>query len=235
MGVDERLLAPQRRRFPDLIVPPWISARPGESLPQYARQWAAAQSFPRPFALGGISFGGMVALEAAHVLRPSAVLLLASARSSAAVYPHLRRLERWTRGVPDTWLEPLRRPLAALVARRNRLVPRHTRLLLRYAVEADIPFLRWAVRAIMEWPAADNSRGLPCPVYQIHGDRDPLLRLDRRTTDHVIPGGRHLINLTHSEAVNAWLAERLGNVRAPEDSGAFQPRPARPTAPRRQQ
>ena len=43
------------------------------------------------------------------------------------------------------------------------------------------------------------------PICHIHGDRDRLIPLHRVRPDHVVPGAGHLLNLTHGEAVNAFL------------------------------
>ena len=46
-------------------------------------------------------------------------------------------------------------------------------------------------------------------VHHIHGDRDRMMPLRRVRPDHVVRGGGHLINLTHADEVNAYMAEKI--------------------------
>jgi predicted esterase len=71
MGADERLFAPQREAFPQLVVPKWIEPVPGESLAEYARRFAEYVDPGVECYVGGASFGGFVALEVARHLTAS--------------------------------------------------------------------------------------------------------------------------------------------------------------------
>src|ERR1043165_10147598 len=82
MGADERLLAPQRAEFPDLVVPRWIPALRGESLADYARRLASSLGPAQDRWIGGVSLGGMVALEMAPILRPRGVVLRSEEHTS---------------------------------------------------------------------------------------------------------------------------------------------------------
>src|SRR5207248_9237015 len=72
LGVDETLFAPQRSLPARIEVVPWVSVDGSGSLSDYARRLAAtiAPAADGPLYLGGVSFGAMLALEAASVLRP---------------------------------------------------------------------------------------------------------------------------------------------------------------------
>lgn len=66
-----------------------------------------------------------------------------------------------------------------------------------------LPFVRWACRAIIEWPGVAE---VPMPVRHIHGDRDRIIPLHRVNADRVVAGAGHLLTLTHPDAVNDFLA-----------------------------
>jgi pimeloyl-ACP methyl ester carboxylesterase len=66
--------------------------------------------------------------------------------------------------------------------------------------------VRWACRAVVTWPGVDLPRA---PVHHIHGDQDPIMPVHRVTPDRIVRGGGHLINLTHSDEVNAYLQEKI--------------------------
>jgi pimeloyl-ACP methyl ester carboxylesterase len=83
MAADERLFEPQRRAFPNLIVPPWIEPEPCEPLAAYARRMAARLNSSDLLLIGGVSFGGIVALEMADHLGLAECVLISSIRSPA--------------------------------------------------------------------------------------------------------------------------------------------------------
>src|SRR4051812_29633276 len=80
MGADARLFAPQREAFPQLIVPTWIKPERGETLAAYTGRFARQIDPGVECFVGGASFGGFVAIEAARHLRAKACFLIGSAR-----------------------------------------------------------------------------------------------------------------------------------------------------------
>lgn len=209
MGTDARLFEPQRAALPNLTVPDWIEPRHGESLAEYARRWAATIRCEPPFFLGGVSFGGMVALEAARHLRPAGVFLIASCRSGRAVTRRFLALQWAGRMLPTAVVARLRGPVAGYVARWERLEPAHRHLLRELATDAPITFLRLAVSAVRRWSFEPDPASLGIPVHQIHGQDDRIIPLVPGQACHVVPGGGHLINLTHAEDVNRFILARL--------------------------
>src|SRR4051812_39299068 len=74
LGADGRLFDPQQRGLPEVRVeaPPWIEPLSiDETIESYSRRMAANVAPPQPgerLFLGGVSFGAIVALEAARHL-----------------------------------------------------------------------------------------------------------------------------------------------------------------------
>jgi pimeloyl-ACP methyl ester carboxylesterase len=66
--------------------------------------------------------------------------------------------------------------------------------------------LRRFARLILRWKAPASY---PCPIHQIHGSADMVIPLNRVRPEEVVPGGGHLINMTHSREVNAFVARWL--------------------------
>lgn len=152
LGADLRLLAPQRRAFLDLIVPEWLEPKPRESLARYAERMARSLDLHVPFCLGGVSFGGMVALEMARWMSPRKVLLIASCRDPSGIPPIDRLLGRL--------VAPM--PLALWKAAQDVMVPilvsalgprsRSDRAFALSRLRDTAPgFLQWGARAIAEW------------------------------------------------------------------------------------
>ena len=76
------------------------------------------------------------------------------------------------------------------------------------AILSDVTpaFVRWGIEAITNW---EGNLALPMPVHHIHGSDDELIPAKSVQADHVIPGGGHLVNVTHASEVNAFISEHL--------------------------
>ena len=212
MGADERVFAPQKAAFPHLFVPPWAPPVAGESLPSYAARLAAKIDPGRPFYIGGASFGGMVAVEAArrlpHVL---GCILIGSVRSPRELPARVRALRpaaRVASRVPMGWLPPVAR---SAVPAFDRWSSPAACGMARQVADADPAFLRWACAAVLTWEAPAEPP--PFPVHQIHGDRDVILPWRRTKPDVLVPGGGHVLTLSHPRGVNEFLRARVGSPR----------------------
>lgn len=202
LGADWRLLEPQQRAFGNVVVPPWISPRRQETLPEYAARLAQTIPCSRPLLLGGVSLGGMVAYEMARHLRPDVIVLIASCRSCQCVRTVFRRLGVISPYVPawaiqgSKWFSRVGTAvIIGATAQQKRLCAAMFR-------DADSHFMRWAIGAILDWNPAPLE-GIP--LLQIHGEKDRMIPAAKVQADEVIPGGGHFINLTEAERVNRFL------------------------------
>lgn len=213
MGADERLLALQRRQFPNLIVPPWLEAHRNETLAHYGERMAdmVRERYPltSPLVLGGVSFGGMVAQEMALHLKPSRLVLIATCRSRLGVPAHWRMGARLITFTPRRLLKSFTvlAPFGLKIMGGD-IPGEHLAMLTDMFDQVDPALVQWSCRAILHWNGVD-PQALHCPVVQIHGDADPLIPLRKVNSDIVIPGGKHLINVVHADAVNDVLQAQL--------------------------
>jgi pimeloyl-ACP methyl ester carboxylesterase len=199
----------QREVAADLLVPAWLSPEPRESLAHYAERLAASvrQVERGPVIVGGLSLGGMLAFEMSRHLDARAVVLMASCRSPAAVCGPLHLAERLGRVLPSmvvSWslgLAPL------VVGRGGGIRPGDRKLLGEMVSQVPVPLLRWGARAIMEWPGVER---IEVPVHHIHGDHDWVIPLRCVKPTVVVPGGSHVLNLSHPREVNRLLREVVG-------------------------
>lgn len=228
LGADARLLSPQKAEFQDALeTPDWLPPEPGEPLERYARRFAqhlrAGANDDRPVFLGGVSFGGILAMHMAEALEPEAVLLIASCRSSDDVPLRFELAQKLGSAIPDAAAPKLLPLLAIGFALRDGLDWDHLGLLRQMARDADPAVLQWGGHAVADWDFHDAD-DLPCPVHRIHGRHDWVIpwRDDDRAE---AVAGRHLINLTLDRTVNDFIRGAV------EQHGAqLPPRPVRPPA-----
>lgn len=226
LGADARLFGPQREAFGDqLLTPewpsmddspePWSVAEIGRCL---AEQLARDGSLDgAAFVLGGISFGGQVALEAARVLAAegrmvSAVVLIASCRSHRAIPGSFKVFQKLGRYVPG----PIARfliggPLASIFIASHRLTGENADAIRSMARGLDRPRLLRFARACARWTFDPDAftRDTGVPIMQIHGENDRVIPLRPGDPDRVIERGPHLIHMTHSDEVNGYLRSVL--------------------------
>jgi pimeloyl-ACP methyl ester carboxylesterase len=212
MGADERIFRFQREQFDNLRLSPWIAPQSGDDLPRYAQRMAEhVNPDGRPCFVGGVSLGGMIAIEMARHLNCRGCFLIASVRSprelpwrARVMKPAALLLPPGSGGVP-----PVAAKLALAVA--GRFLGPVPKSLLRQLADADRHFLRWASMALLRWKPHQDS--LAIPVRQIHGDRDHVLPHSLTAPDRLVPGGGHLLPMTHAEQVNAFLREGMDELR----------------------
>ncbi|MCA9173934.1 MAG: alpha/beta hydrolase [Planctomycetales bacterium] len=211
LGADESVFAPQRLAFPELLVPAWRVPDRGESFIDYCGAYAEQLRREGPCIVGGASFGGMVAQQVASLVPTRAVVLI----GSACLPNELPRTVRWSRPLRPAIQPVLMKLLQGAAACGGRVLGRwlspHVAGVVRQFCRSNPAVLSWSLRQLMVWrPPAP----LDCPVYRIHGERDRVIRLRCRLTPpgRVVPGGGHVISLTHAREVNDFLREVLADV-----------------------
>jgi len=208
LGTDERLLQPQRTLPVDIVVPRWLDPLDErETLAGYAKRLAETLDTSRPFYLGGISFGGFVALEVARHVKPRRVFLLSSCTSRHGI-PHAYRL------AGDMLLpylvNALLTPIMRLPSTVRSFGPSHlvtgNKLVKEMVRDCTPELFRWSVAALLRW---DGHRDPIAPVVHIKGDRDIVLPHHLCRPTHLVRGAGHLMNLTHASQVNEIIARYL--------------------------
>lgn len=217
LGARGFMFAPQRAAFPQLEVVEWIGHERGETLAGYAERLAGTITGAGPVVLGGISFGGHVALEMVQHLRGrmevKGVVLIAASRSPWGIRPSLRALAWAAPYAPARLLHPVRVPLINggrwLLGPLNR---EGKEVVAELARRVDTEFALWSYGAMARWPGVDVEK-LGVPVWEVHGSRDRVIPVRRVVPDRVVEGGGHLVNVTHAAEVNAFVGEVVAGAR----------------------
>lgn len=185
----------------------WITPLKNEGLRAYAQRLARQIESDKPFALVGLSMGGMLATEIAKTLNPSVTILLSSVPLNAQL-PGIFKLAykiRLHKLVPVSLLKSLS------VLKRDFIPdsPEDKVLLKQIIKDSDSQFIRWAIQAILQW----KNEELPPNYWHIHGSKDELLPLKNTQPTHIIQGGNHLMIMSKAEELNAILAQILQKYR----------------------
>lgn len=204
LGADDAMFAPQAFLFPQLLVPKWFEPLANESLDAYAKRMVhEIGTIDATTWIGGASFGGIMALHMAAHIPVRGVILLGSVRSpdQLPLYIRAARLVRWaTPLIPVRLLQLTLLPLFMRIA--GKRWPRLYGLAWQLS-RANPRVIRWSIRRILEWRRAPT---VTCPIHHIHGQRDMVLPARHTTPDCLVPGGGHIVSLTHPKEVNEFLA-----------------------------
>jgi pimeloyl-ACP methyl ester carboxylesterase len=215
LGVDARVYEPQRVLPVNLEVAEWIEPESlDEPLSHYADRMAE-QIGPRPDVyIGGISLGAMVAMEAATRLQARGVVVIGGCTSHHQVSPLFRTILRAGAMLPLSAIRLSLRLAPLALKLFEKLDPAPRRLMTQMLREHSTRQIRWNCRAILKWECCGARPTMP--VYWIHGELDEVIPHEGVRAQHVVPGGRHLISLTHAEEVNRFILKSVYQCIAPE-------------------
>ncbi|MFM2145872.1 MAG: hypothetical protein RL732_708 [Bacteroidota bacterium] len=204
-------LGADRRAFRNIKLPQgfeavyldWFSPYQEETLEAYAKRMSAGIDQRQPFALIGLSMGGMVAVEISKISKPAILILISSIPRSSC----LPAIYRWAgamgmhRCIPINWLK------SGMLLKRFFMVESlpDREQIIAMVKQADPLFIRWALRAILRW----RNTGVPQTYFHIHGDQDEIFPIHHVQPTHIVRGGKHLMVLNHAADVNKYLAEIL--------------------------
>lgn len=226
LGADAGLFEPQRRAFGErLMVPAWVEPDANDSVAEYALRWGAVirerldeEAPGEPVLLGGVSFGGMIALDMAGVVGAKGVVVIGGCVSPDEVSARTLLAQRIGSAVPRTAWGLTLKALALPFAKLDGLGDDDTKLLREIAGRVDVGLLDWGGGALRDWTGPEHlDAGMP--VFRMHGRQDWVIPCPRDGVDVVLPDGRHLINLSHEKSVNAFLAEKAQALFAVEAIG----------------
>lgn len=178
----------------------WIEPLAGETIAAYATRLARYIDTSRPFALVGLSLGGIVAAEIAAMYAPVCTVLISSVLVAGHLpaYYRLSHRLRLNRLLPATFFKIMAsmKHIATIRKREN------LRTVLRVIWSGDNRFIRWGMKAVPNW----HNTQLPNPLFHIHGTRDEVFPIWNTKPTHVIPKAGHMLVISHAEQVNGMLS-----------------------------
>lgn len=181
----------------------WVNVLPGDSLETYVKRLGMQISESSPVILVGVSFGGIVALELAKILRIKKVIIISSLQQYTDL-PFLYKLagvlniHKIIPSIFFTWPNLLSFYLFGAS------MP-ETRVLLKTILQDTDPcFLKWAILQILSRRVYE----IPNHFYHIHGTADMILpKVPSKAIR--IRGGGHLMVFENAAEVSSVLNKVL--------------------------
>ena len=190
LGADKRIFSKLKLSEKiNIIHVDWINPDRNETLEAYSKRLSRIIDTSQPFALVGVSFGGMIAVEIAKILTPVVTIIISSTMISTQL-PGLYRLAGK--------LGLLKLIPAKLLKSSNKLTQNYyfgTRsgsekiLLSKIIKDTDPYFLKWAIGSILNW----KNNVKPERIYHIHGTNDKILYSKTAKPDYIIENGTHFM------------------------------------------
>lgn len=202
LAADKSVFGPQAAAFPHLIVPDWPIPKRHDTLEIYSERLIETLQLPGNAVIGGASFGGIIALHIAEKIKPRGVILIGSvhAPNELSRIIQLARPLRFLAGlIPVRLLQICCAPLCSNSFRRT---SPHFWALVRQFRNCNPTVFKWSVARVLDWSDTPEPRS---PVFHIQGERDHVMPESRTKADKIVPGGGHVISLTHALQVNAFI------------------------------
>jgi hypothetical protein len=202
LGADKRIFSKLKlNENVNMIHIDWISPNKNESLASYAQRLSKVIDLSQPFALVSVSFGGMIAVEMAQLLKPAATIII----SSTMLSTHLPALYRFAGKLGLLKFIP-----AKFLKSSNKLTQNYyfgTRsssektLLSKIIKDTDPYFLKWAIGSILSW----ENKIKPKNIYHIHGTNDKILYSKTAKPDFLIENGTHFMVYQNAEEISGII------------------------------
>jgi pimeloyl-ACP methyl ester carboxylesterase len=205
-------LGADRRAFQKLVLPPhwhvhhieWIRPQKNESLDHYAGRLSQVIDITQPFALVGLSFGGMIAAAMNDYLHPQKTVIISSIGAAGQLpwYFKFAGLTRLYRLIPVALIRDPNKISNWLFGAKS---PAEKKLLAAIITSTDPGFIKWSLGAILRWRNKKRPEGL----IHIHGSRDRILPVACTHADIIIPNGSHFMVWTRAQDVSKALVEAI--------------------------
>ncbi len=208
IGVDERLFKNLLLKKCSIHYIKWESLFKNETLPHYAMRLSEQIDQSKPFALIGVSFGGMCCAEIAKKLNPVKTFLISSCINSDEL-PGTIKLERYL-PIQKIVNDELSIRIALLMVKRFGIVKKEDVILFKKMLRrAPIDYFNRALNCIINWK--QHAKGLN--VIHIHGTADRILPFKNiKSCDYQIKEGTHLMVMDRAEEISKIINEELEKI-----------------------
>jgi pimeloyl-ACP methyl ester carboxylesterase len=179
----------------------WIDPRDNESIESYSKRLLKQIKTARPILIG-VSFGGMISIEIAKLIETEKVIIISSAATKFDIPVYLRIAGQLglNKLIPTRLLKTVNSFTFWFFGATTK---KEKDLLRTIISETDNKFLKWAANKIPNWGNTTRLQNL----IHIHGTADKILPL--KAPDFRIPGGGHLMIISHGQELSKLIKEFL--------------------------
>ncbi|MCW3071731.1 MAG: hypothetical protein JWO44_1621 [Bacteroidetes bacterium] len=204
MGVDGRLFKNLQLENCNILHVKWLTPVKNESLADYAMRLSAQIDTSQPFALAGVSFGGMCSVEIAKKLNPVKTFVISSCKKSSEL-PW--KITLWKNFRLYKYLSDSRYISGAMLVRKQFGVTgdEQKERFLEMLKAAPENYFSGAVHCIMNW----QNEHVPETIVQIHGTADQVLPHKKIDCHYKIMRGTHFMIVNRSKEINAIINKEL--------------------------
>jgi len=200
-GADERLFSKLDFGNNSVHYIPWIIPFKNESIEAYAKRMSEKIQHENPI-LVGLSFGGMMCIEVARIIKPSSIILISSLKTFRERPLWMRlsaklNLDKIIPLKPFRILEPIENYNLGIENKEELSLARE------YRKNIGQQYTDWAIHQIINW----KNDWQPENLTHIHGGKDHMIPIKYVKADYIIPDGGHFMIMNRSEKVNECLAE----------------------------
>ncbi|ATL47958.1 alpha/beta hydrolase [Chitinophaga caeni] len=207
LGADERI-------FHNLVFPagykvhylPWIQPLgPFEPIASYAARMIEKIDTPGEVYLVGVSFGGMMCIEIAKLIRVEKIILISSIKNKdEKPYFYNKFTQYLFNHFSDNFVFKNRAFFVRLFLQSHSAEEKA--LVRDYLNKKDYSYLRWAVGAVLDW---DNTWIPAAPMIHIHGSKDRPFPVRSSNPTHIIEGGGHFMVLNRAKEISELISKFL--------------------------
>ncbi len=161
----------------------------------------------KPFVLIGLSFGGILVSEINKFMKPTKSIIFSSV-SNRYQLPWYYRLIAFLRIHKILPYSFLKQP-SFIIYKVFSLKTEEEKLLLTQILnDTKVPFLKWAIDAIITWNQEESIPNL----LHIHGTNDHIFPIRFVNPNYKIDQGGHFMVFSHATEVNAILQHELSGL-----------------------
>lgn len=205
LGADERVFAGLDISSVELCPIRWLPLREGERIRDYVFRMSSVIDTSEPFAICGLSFGGICAQELTRFVNPEKLIILSSVKSPSEM-PRLYQSTsamRLHQIIPESIFKWVTVHSGSVIGIKDGNVDSYKEML----AGVEDRFYKWALGEIGQWKGVPNE----IPFLHVHGDNDKVFPSKYIKDCEIVKGGSHLLVVENadqvSDLINKFLCE----------------------------
>jgi pimeloyl-ACP methyl ester carboxylesterase len=203
LGADERVFKYMDFSPYELVHVQWISPLENETLESYAGRIGTIVDTSLPYALMGLSFGGMLVQELSKRLQPVKTIVISSisGKHEMPLRMKITRTLQMYKYIPAKYFNRPSNIAFGLFGAKTDL---EKETLTEILQDTNPAYIRWALHAISNWQNTETVS-----AYRIHGSQDQLFPVKNVHPDYVVNGGGHLMVVSHPKEIEREILKAL--------------------------